>query len=81
MMKKLKKSLNMTLISEEVPVDQTLVIKLVAAHLLGKYMIDQNTFSEVIPAYYKRIDIHFDDYEKLIEASTNVASKVPKSKI
>ena len=61
--------------------DQTLVIKLVAAHLLGKYMIDQNTFAEVIPVYYKRIDINFDDYEKLIEASTNVASKVPKSKV
>ena len=44
-------------------------------------MIDQNTFSEVIPAYYKRIDINFDNYEKLIEASTNVASKVPKSKV
>ena len=43
-------------------------------------MIDQNTFSEVIPAYYKRIDIHFDDYEKLIEASTNVASQVSKSR-
>ena len=56
-------------------------LKLVAAHLLGKYMIDQNTFSEVIPVYYKRIDINFDDYEKLIEASTNVASKVAKSRV
>ena len=57
-------------------------LKLVSAHLLGKYAIDHNTFAEVIPGNYKRIDINFDDYEKLIEASSsNVASKVPKSRV
>ena len=56
-------------------------LKLVSAHLLGKYAIDHNTFAEVIPGNYKRIDINYDYYEKLSEASSNFSSKVPKSRV